>query len=483
VKRTKAFLATVMIMALSLLGLYGCGGETPPTPTPVPPTATAVPPTATTELSTPSGGGGSGGTTSGTDATDEDQALIDASLDQAGELKSYHFTFEVKESAFITQPIDVEGDYVAPNKVYMKGKVGDEQVEQIVIGTTVFVKDSSGKWTKQAPDSEQSPGMAFDPKSFVETGNPLASIQDSFSDIKDFKYAGEETVNGNKARRYNFRLATEEMFKELEGSGIDPKQFENLGGGSLWIEESSKNLDKLSMNLDMGPILGLMVQAFAGMMGTPTPGGPQPTPFPSLPIDFEMTISKHNDSSISIPVTPEMEKEAQSGTDVPAEDTPEVTEEPTAESTTEETPEAAPTTESSTGTEITAKVGEEVEVGNTKFTLQNVTRTGEGLMAPKTGNEYLIVDVAIENTGTEDLTTSSLLMFALKDAAGAKMDMAFGANNDRFLDSVQQGPLEPGAKVEGQIAYEVPKGAKGLVLEFAPDPFFNENDKVAVAID
>ena len=41
--------------------------------------------------------------------------------------------------------MQAEGDYEAPNLVHITGTMGDQSFEEVVIGTTVFKKDASGK--------------------------------------------------------------------------------------------------------------------------------------------------------------------------------------------------------------------------------------------------------------------------------------------------------------------------------------------------
>src|SRR5205823_5816641 len=139
VKQTKAMVLTLVIMVLALFGLYACGGETP-TATPVPPTATAVPPTATTAPATPTTAAAAPtdtavtaavatATTSstsgngGNNASADDIAAIQAALASAKDLTSYHFIAQAPATDVITQPVNLEGDYVAPNTAYFKGTI------------------------------------------------------------------------------------------------------------------------------------------------------------------------------------------------------------------------------------------------------------------------------------------------------------------------------------------------------------------------
>jgi hypothetical protein len=83
----------------------------------------------------------------------------------------------------------------------------------------------------------------------------------------------------------------------------------DLGGGTVNIDPQEKQLHRLGIDLDFGPLMDLMMRGFAeAFSGTPTPGGPAPTPFPAMEIKFDMTISRHNDPTINIPLTDEMQQ-------------------------------------------------------------------------------------------------------------------------------------------------------------------------------
>jgi hypothetical protein len=301
VERIKTGLAMLVVASLMLLGLVACGGETPtptplpPTPTPVPPSPTPIPPTATTVTS-----GGSGEI-----ATEADRELVAEALENAEALTSYHFTLDLKQTEFITQPATLEGDYMAPNVVYIKGNIGGEAVEQIAVGDDVWEKQGSD-WVKREPESSDTSAdpFGFNAEEIVSGGNPLEEIAGITSGVSEFSSDGEETINGVSTRKFGFVLDAEAMAGD---SGMDLGDMDDLGGGTLNVDPDEQQLHKLGINLNLGPLMDLMLRGFAeAFSGTPTPGGPQPTPFPSMQIDFDMTISRHNDPSINIPLTDEM---------------------------------------------------------------------------------------------------------------------------------------------------------------------------------
>ena len=330
-KQTKAIVLTLVIMALSLVGLYACGGESP-TATPIPPTVTPVPPTPTTAPATPttaaaavatattastSGTGGTSGTgSSGGNVSSDDQALIQSAVTGVDSLQSYHFILDVAPSDYITQPVHAEGDYVSPNTTYIKGTVGAQAFEEVVIGDHVFQKDASGNWTETTQQPNSSASALFDPQSITSSGNPLGGISSMFTDVKNFKNEGTDTVNGTSVNKYSFNLDIAEMMAasgtDVSSLGVDTSTLGSLGGGTLYIDPQTKNLHKLDVQINLGPLMQLMTLAFASLGGTPTPGGPAPTPIPQLPINLTMTISKHNSDTLPVPLTDAM-KQAQQG--------------------------------------------------------------------------------------------------------------------------------------------------------------------------
>ena len=99
--------------------------------------------------------------------------------------------------------------------------------------------------------------------------------------------------------------------------------------------------------------------------------------------------------------------------------------------------------------------------------------------------------MTIENANGTDANgeaVSSLLMLELTDASGKSMEWAPGAKANPLLDTVFQDTmksqnLKKGEKITGEVGYEVPKGATGLVLKFKPNPLLDENSVLQVSLD
>ena len=112
-----------------------------------------------------------------------------------------------------------------------------------------------------------------------------------------------------------------------------------------------------------------------------------------------------------------------------------------------------------------AKVGERVELNGTALTVTQVaraTRLGQDNEA-KQGNEFVVAEVVIENTGADKLAYNPQ-SFKVKNADG--LDQA--ASQLAGGTSLKSGELAKGEKAQGIVAFEVKQGTKWLVLEYKP---------------
>lgn len=95
-------------------------------------------------------------------------------------------------------------------------------------------------------------------------------------------------------------------------------------------------------------------------------------------------------------------------------------------------------------------VGDIIQDGHFTIVVNEVEQTTQGIIAPDDGKVYFIMDVTIENNGTEEENISSLLMFDLKDGDGRSQDLSIGAGTDGSLN----GTILPSEKLTGEIAFE-----------------------------
>lgn len=111
----------------------------------------------------------------------------------------------------------------------------------------------------------------------------------------------------------------------------------------------------------------------------------------------------------------------------------------------------------------TFKVGDTVKTKNFNITVNKVeTSEGGEYIKPKEGNEFLKVDITVENISDKSQTVSSVMMFKVVDKDGRSYDQAFAGEQNGRLD----GEVGAGRKMTGEYVVEVPKGDTGLQLEF-----------------
>lgn len=118
------------------------------------------------------------------------------------------------------------------------------------------------------------------------------------------------------------------------------------------------------------------------------------------------------------------------------------------------------------------KVGETASFDDKSVTVIKVQRnynTGNQFAQPESGKEFVIVTVKITNDGDSTLDYNTY-EFKMQDSDGVQQNEAITALSEGKLNS---GSLAKGGKVTGKLAYEVPKGDKGLKLLYQNFSFFD----------
>ncbi|MBE3556580.1 MAG: DUF4352 domain-containing protein [Firmicutes bacterium] len=133
-------------------------------------------------------------------------------------------------------------------------------------------------------------------------------------------------------------------------------------------------------------------------------------------------------------------------------------------STQQEKPASSPTVQQQTPKHFA--IGDHVKMGDLVLTVNSARQSsGSEFDQPQSGHVYEIVNATLENTGQKSEAISSLAMFSLKDSEGYKYSITFVSDAKGQLD----GELAPGDKMRGELAFEIPKTAKGLQLLFEPN--------------
>jgi hypothetical protein len=125
-----------------------------------------------------------------------------------------------------------------------------------------------------------------------------------------------------------------------------------------------------------------------------------------------------------------------------------------------------------------AQIGDRVEAGGIALTVNSAqTMASFDFMTAAEGNTYLVVDVLLETTD-RDMAPYNPLYFSVKDSDGFEHTNALIAPDP----SLKSGELARGDRVRGNVAFEVPLGATGLVLTYEPLVIMGGYEPLRVAI-
>lgn len=112
------------------------------------------------------------------------------------------------------------------------------------------------------------------------------------------------------------------------------------------------------------------------------------------------------------------------------------------------------------------KIGDVISMGTTTLTVSGIEYSqGQEYSEPSEGYEFLVVDLTLENKGSEPVTISSLMQMAVKDADHYKYTVDLFASMLLGQGS-PDGEIAAGEKLRGQVGFQVPEDAAGLMFVF-----------------
>ena len=115
-------------------------------------------------------------------------------------------------------------------------------------------------------------------------------------------------------------------------------------------------------------------------------------------------------------------------------------------------------------------VGDTIDFGGVQYTLNSVTTVLEdGISSPPSEDVYLVLDLTISNTTSEEFISSSLLGFDIKGSDAYTYDLAIFVDTKGSLDV----SIPAGDVARGQIAFDVPL-LDSYRLSVTPD-FFSDS--------
>lgn len=128
------------------------------------------------------------------------------------------------------------------------------------------------------------------------------------------------------------------------------------------------------------------------------------------------------------------------------------------------------------------KVGETAELEGAEYTVNAFMKDAGGDMPAEDGNTYLLTDMTIKNTTSEEIAVSSLLMFELKDADDTVYDISIGGLVclDQYEIVQADGDVPADGEFECGLAFEIPEDAEGLTLVVKS---FMTDDTVEIPLD
>jgi hypothetical protein len=116
-------------------------------------------------------------------------------------------------------------------------------------------------------------------------------------------------------------------------------------------------------------------------------------------------------------------------------------------------------------------VGEQIEISGLVIQVLGVSYpSGTDFVKPKEDYKFVSVDVQVENQGDSIQEITSIVQMYLKDNTGEKYTFHLGAQS--IIDSgLPDDELQPGERIRGQIGFQVPTDAEGLIFVFDAEIF------------
>lgn len=133
---------------------------------------------------------------------------------------------------------------------------------------------------------------------------------------------------------------------------------------------------------------------------------------------------------------------------------------------------------SSSATKGPAKVGDTIVSDNVACTLESVKKiSGDQFIKPKSGNQFVVVRVKVENKGSDEVSYN-LFDFHAKSSGGNITDPEIAPTTYKDNKELDSGQLAKGGMVEGDIIFQVPVDDHGAQLTWQPSIFGNNSDYV-----
>ena len=118
-------------------------------------------------------------------------------------------------------------------------------------------------------------------------------------------------------------------------------------------------------------------------------------------------------------------------------------------------------------TATTYKVGDNIKLGDSILTVNSVSIShGADYMTPSAGNEWIDLNVTIQNTASTQQNVTTLGQMFLKDAGGNSYQIAVTDKQLSNPSNSLDGTIIANSKRTGWVGFEVPQGDKGLQFQY-----------------
>jgi hypothetical protein len=128
-------------------------------------------------------------------------------------------------------------------------------------------------------------------------------------------------------------------------------------------------------------------------------------------------------------------------------------------------------------TQETYKIGDKVQMGDVILTVNKVeTSQGAQYTKPSEGNQWIDVNMTIENTGSSQQYITTMGQMFVIDSDNNQYQVAVTGKRLENAGSLgMDGALVAKAKKTDWVGFEVPKTAKGLKFQYNASFFSNKN--------
>jgi len=103
--------------------------------------------------------------------------------------------------------------------------------------------------------------------------------------------------------------------------------------------------------------------------------------------------------------------------------------------------------------------------------------SGDEFIKPKSGNQFIVVRVKIQNKGDSEVSYNPF-DFHAKNSSGNITDLEIPPSTYKDNKELDSGQLAKGGSVEGDIVFQVPVDDHGAQLTWQPSIFGNNSDFV-----